>query len=331
MNKVENFFTNMWYNKSFISYLFLPLSFIYALVTYVRSFLFKLGVLKSYKCLKPVVVVGNISVGGNGKTPVVIAIVKYLQSKNLKVGVVSRGYKATPPSLPYEVSNSSTSNLCGDEPLLIFKKTNAYVVVDPIRSRACKYLENKVDVIITDDGLQHYALNRDIEIVVVDGKRRYGNGFYMPAGPLREGQSRLKNVDFIINNGGPTSANEYLMKLEPSDPYALTKFNDITLNKGCSVCAMAGIGDPSRFYKTVESLGYKVDSSILMGDHGLASIDDIKHNSKKQPLFITEKDMVKYDFSDCRNVYAVGIEANFSGEFLEKLYNSVKDLQQSKK
>jgi tetraacyldisaccharide 4'-kinase len=331
MNKVENFFTNMWYNKSFISYLFLPLSFIYALVTYVRSFLFKLGVLKSYKCLKPVVVVGNISVGGNGKTPVVIAIVKYLQSKNLKVGVVSRGYKATPPSLPYEVSNSSTSNLCGDEPLLIFKKTNAYVVVDPIRSRACKYLENKVDVIITDDGLQHYALNRDIEIVVVDGKRRYGNGFYMPAGPLREGQSRLKNVDFIINNGGPTSANEYLMKLEPSDPYALTKFNDITLNKGCSVCAMAGIGDPSRFYKTVESLGYKVDSSISIGDHGLASIDDIKHNSKKQPLFITEKDMVKYDFSDCRNVYAVGIEANFSGEFLEKLYNSVKDLQQSKK
>jgi tetraacyldisaccharide 4'-kinase len=328
MNKVENFFTNMWYNKSFISYLFLPLSFIYALVTYVRSFLFKLGVLKSYKCLKPVVVVGNISVGGNGKTPVVIAIVKYLQSKNLKVGVVSRGYKATPPSLPYEVSNSSTSNLCGDEPLLIFKKTNAYVVVDPIRSRACKYLENKVDVIITDDGLQHYALNRDIEIVVVDGKRRYGNGFYMPAGPLREGQSRLKNVDFIINNGGPTSANEYLMKLEPSDPYALTKFNDITLNKGCSVCAMAGIGDPSRFYKTVESLGYKVDSSISIGDHGLASIDDIKHNSKKQPLFITEKDMVKYNFSDCRNVYAVGIEANFSGEFLEKLYNSVKDLQQ---
>jgi tetraacyldisaccharide 4'-kinase len=204
-------------------------------------------------------------------------------------------------------------------------------VVDPIRSRACKYLENKVDVIITDDGLQHYALNRDIEIVVVDGKRRYGNGFYMPAGPLREGQSRLKNVDFIINNGGPTSANEYLMKLDPSDPYALTKFNDITLNKGCSVCAMAGIGDPSRFYKTVESLGYKVDSSILIGDHGLASIDDIKHNSKKQPLFITEKDMVKYDFSDCRNVYAVGIEANFSGEFLEKLYNSVKDLQQSKK
>lgn len=330
MNKVENFFTNMWYNKSFISYLFLPLSFIYALVTYVRSFLFKLGLLKSYKCLKPVVVVGNISVGGNGKTPVVIAIVKYLQSKNLKVGVVSRGYKATPPSLPYEVSNSSTSNLCGDEPLLIFKKTNAYVVVDPIRSRACKYLENKVDVIITDDGLQHYALNRDIEIVVVDGKRRYGNGFYMPAGPLREGQSRLKNVDFIINNGGPTSANEYLMKLEPSDPYALTKFNDITLNKGCSVCAMAGIGDPSRFYKTVESLGYNVDSSISIGDHGLVSIDDIKHNSKKQPLFITEKDMVKYDFSDCRNVYAVSIEANFSGEFLEKLYNSVKDLQQSK-
>ena len=330
MSKIENFFTNIWYNNSFFSYLFLPLSFIYALITYVRRNLFKVGVLKSYKCIKPVVVVGNISVGGNGKTPVVIAIVKYLQSKNLKVGVVSRGYKATPPCLPYEVSNNSTSNLCGDEPLLIFKKTNAYVVVDPIRSRACKYLEDKVDVIITDDGLQHYALNRDIEIVVVDGKRRYGNGFYMPAGPLREGQSRLKNVDFIINNGGPVAGNEFLMMLEPSDPYTLTKTNDITLNKGCSVCAMAGIGDPNRFYNTVESLGYKVDSVISIGDHGLTSIEDVKDKSNKQPLFITEKDMVKYDFSDCRNVYAVGIEANISGEFLEKLYNSVMDLQQSK-
>lgn len=228
MSKIENFFTNIWYNNSVFSYLFLPLSFIYALITYVRRNLFKVGVLKSYKCIKPVVVVGNISVGGNGKTPVVIAIVKYLQSKNLKVGVVSRGYKATPPCLPYEVSNNSTSNLCGDEPLLIFKKTNAYVVVDPIRSRACKYLEDKVDVIITDDGLQHYALNRDIEIVVVDGKRRYGNGFYIPAGPLREGQSRLKNVDFIINNGGPAAGNEFLMMLEPSEPYTLTKTNDIT-------------------------------------------------------------------------------------------------------
>ena len=330
MSKIENFFTNIWYNNSFFSYLFLPLSFIYALITYVRRNLFKVGVLKSYKCIKPVVVVGNISVGGNGKTPVVIAIVKYLQSKNLKVGVVSRGYKATPPCLPYEVSNNSTSNLCGDEPLLIFKKTNAYVVVDPIRSRACKYLEDKVDVIITDDGLQHYALNRDIEIVVVDGKRRYGNGFYMPAGPLREGQSRLKNVDFIINNGGPAAGNEFLMMLEPSEPYTLTKTNDITLNKGCSVCAMAGIGDPSRFYNTVESLGYKVDSVISIGDHGLTTIEDVKDKSNKQPLFITEKDMVKYDFSDCRNVYAVDIEANISGEFLEKLYNSVMDLQQSK-
>lgn len=337
----DDFITRVWFKGSPLYLIFLPLSWLYGLVTAIRRFFYSIGISKSYSSKIPVIVVGNIMVGGNGKTPVVIALAEFFKKKGLRVGVVSRGYKATPPKYPYTVNDTSQVKEAGDEPKLIQKRTGALVVIDPIRKRAVQSIEDKLDVIITDDGLQHYALGRDIEIVVIDGLRRFGNGHLMPAGPLREGPKRLDKVDFLINNGGDVHGREYKMTLAIGEPYSLSSnsangnsdnANDShaskdsngsnnSLLKGAKVCALAGIGDPSRFYKTVTDLGYTVETHLVVGDHGTVELQQLKEMSEKYPILMTEKDMVKYDFSDIKNVYAVPVTAALPDDFYQKLWD----------
>ena len=202
----------------------------------------------SYRAPIPVIVVGNITVGGNGKTPVVIWLIEQLQAQGYKPGVVSRGYGAKAPHYPLVVEEQTSTKHCGDEPKLIYQRTGSPVAVSPNRSDAVKaLLPLGVDIIITDDGLQHYALERDIELVVVDGHRRFGNEHLMPLGVLRESTARLSEVDFIVANGGESKAGEMMMSLTPSLAVNLKTNFKAPVGQLESLVAIAGIGHPPVF------------------------------------------------------------------------------------
>ncbi len=173
----------IWSGKSWLYILLLPLSFLYGLITVMRHMAYKVGLFRSWKAPVPVVVVGNLTAGGNGKTPVVIWLVESLTNAGYRVGVVSRGYGGKSENYPLVLNEATTTQVAGDESVLIFHRTKAPVAVAPKRSDAVKALLQayELDVIITDDGLQHYALQRDYEIVVIDGQRRFGNGWWLPA------------------------------------------------------------------------------------------------------------------------------------------------------
>lgn len=174
---------------------------------------YKLGLKRAWRAPVPVVVVGNLTAGGNGKTPVVIWLVEQLQQRGIRVGVVSRGYGGKAAAYPLLLTAETTTAEAGDEPVLIAQRTGVPVAVSPVRSDAVKAIlaQHDVQIIVTDDGLQHYRLARDVEIVVIDGERRFGNGWWLPAGPMRERAGRLKSVDATIVNGGVA---------QPGNPYA---------------------------------------------------------------------------------------------------------------
>ena len=195
----------IWSGESPLWRLLLPLSWLYGLVSGAIRLCYKLKLKRAWRAPVPVVVVGNLTAGGNGKTPVVVWLVEQLQKRGIRVGVVSRGYGGKAESYPMLLSAETTTAQAGDEPVLIYQRTGAPVAVSPVRSDAVKAIlaqHPDVQLIVTDDGLQHYRLARDVEIVVIDGVRRFGNGWWLPAGPMRERAGRLKSVDAVIVNGG---------------------------------------------------------------------------------------------------------------------------------
>ncbi len=272
-----------------------PLSGLFSLISKKRRQAYIDGTKLSYKASVPVVVVGNISVGGNGKTPVVLMLVELLQSMNYKVGVVARGYGGKSSHYPLVVTSDIAAKQCGDEPKLIAQRTFATVVVDPNRSEAVKKaLELGVDIIVTDDGLQHYSLQRDIEIAVIDGERRFGNGHMMPLGPLREPISRLEEVDFIITNGGEAQSGEMAMCLTPSVAVNLITGQKKAVSQLGELVAMAGIGHPPRFFATLEMLQANLVKCVPLADHKNIQLTEVEtFVSREQTLIMTEKDAVK--------------------------------------
>ncbi|WP_405330444.1 tetraacyldisaccharide 4'-kinase [Ruminobacter sp.] len=326
---LENRIKDIWFGNSCWKYPLLPLSALYAAVTSVRRFLYRRNILKSYRSSIPVIVVGNIMVGGNGKTPVVVGIADYFRKNGFRVAVVSRGYKAHPPAYPYEVTAESPAEHSGDEPKLILKRTGAAVIIDPVRSRAAALAEKQADVIITDDGLQHYALKRDVEIIVMDGIRRTGNGHLFPAGPLREGEWRLRSADYLINNGGEPRDGEIPMKLEVDGVLPV----DETLSPlpdGAEIIALAGIGSPARFYDTLSGMGYRIVRKVEIGDHEKADISLLLQAEKDYPLVMTEKDFVKYAGCGLKNSYYVPVSADLPENFYGELLSKVKQLSAGK-
>ena len=252
-------------------------------------------------------VVGNLVVGGSGKTPFIVWLVKQLQAKQLRVGVISRGYGGKAQYWPQMVSAQSAAHLVGDEPVLLAKQLQCPIAVSPIRADAVALLEQQhpLDVIISDDGLQHYGLARDIEVVLVDGQRLWGNGLCLPAGPLRESIARLDWVDFIVYNGAhaelkTTQSNawrhkSYTMRLQPVCFHQVfNPENTLPINAfiGQKVNAMAGIGNPQRFFDTLASLSMLSDNTQFK-DHFAFSEQDFKFFGASKPLIMTEKDAVK--------------------------------------
>lgn len=247
----------------------------------------------------PVIIVGNISVGGTGKTPFVIWLVQRLREWGFKPGVVSRGYGGQAPAYPFEVTPETDARLCGDEPLLLARRLNVPMVVAPDRLAAAQalILKHPVDVIVSDDGLQHYALPRDLEICVVDGVRGFGNGALLPAGPLREPPSRLREVGLVVVNGGGWRGEAMQhadMQLRMGQAISLSdsqQHKALTAFKGQRVHAVAGIGNPQRFFGQLEAMGIEVLAHPFP-DHHRYQASDLAFDDER-PVLMTEKDAVK--------------------------------------
>ncbi len=288
---------------------FLPLTLAFWLVAALRRAAWR-TLLKPWKAPVPVVVVGNITAGGTGKTPVVIAIVEMLRSRGYSPGVVSRGYGRVPsteqdPSGVVRVfPERATPEHFGDEPVMIARRCAVPVFISPDRSAAVRALlatSPEIDVVVSDDGLQHYALARDVEIAVVDGERRFGNGLLLPSGPLREPVSRLRSVDAVVVNGGYADTipapRQFAMQLGEelfvrlADREARTPAEFALMARGRSVAAIAGIGHPERFFAHLEGLGVRARAQAFP-DHHLYRAADLKLPGAEL-VVKTEKDAVK--------------------------------------
>jgi tetraacyldisaccharide 4'-kinase len=286
---------DVWYKDPFIGTWLMPLGFLFADFVKFRKFLYRIGVLKKHTMPVPVIVVGNITVGGTGKTPLLIYLAQLLKDAGYRPGIISRGYGGQAEAWPQRVDANSTAANVGDEALLIAKQTGCPMAVGPLRVEDAKLLLKQSDcnVILSDDGLQHYALNRDIEIAVIDGERRFGNGYCLPAGPLRETIDRLQSVDFIVVNGEKSEPNELSMRITGDTAINLVTGEQKSLQEfkatGCH--AVAGIGNPDRFFKLLESAGLSCKTHGFP-DHYKFQRSDIEFSDDEQVL-MTEKDAVK--------------------------------------
>jgi tetraacyldisaccharide 4'-kinase len=317
---------HIWYNpNSLLAKTLQPFSYLYRSIAAINSDLYSMGIKKTSHFPVPIVVVGNLTVGGTGKTPLVIALANLLRENGYKPGIVSRGYGGRAEYYPQWVDNDSDPHVVGDEPILMAQTTKCPVVVDPKRVRAVQRLLEHTDcnVIISDDGLQHHALARDIEIAVVDGERRFGNGFCLPAGPLREPIDRLQRVDFVIVNGEP-HANEFEMSLQAEPIYNLSQPDLIldTFTVKQPVHAVAGIANPTRFFNQLRKMGLSIIEHAFP-DHYYFQVNDFNFLSAKEFAIMTEKDAVKcQSFADerfwCLPVRAI-CDNDFVMQFLDKI------------
>jgi tetraacyldisaccharide 4'-kinase len=307
-----------------------PLSKLFGSVSQKRRKQYQSGDRVSYRAPVPVVVVGNITAGGNGKTPVVIWLVEELQKLGFKPGVVSRGYGAKAPNYPLLVEENTSTKHCGDEPKLIFKRTGAPVAVSPVRSEAVKaLLPFGVDIIITDDGLQHYALQRDVEIVVVDGNRRFGNKSLIPLGPLRETTDRLDEVDIVITNGGTAHKGEASMKLIPGDAINLNTKQQLATAQLEQLVAMAGIGHPPRFFATLEQLQANLVETQGFADHKDFEPSELEALAQKgENLIMTEKDAVKCADYAKDNWWYLPVTAQFEAQDKQRILNKIIEVKE---
>ena len=300
-----------------------PLSLLLHVVSKVRRFYLQIVALKNSEKRLPVIIVGNISVGGNGKTPFVIWLCEMLIKEGYKPGIVSRGYGGKSKNYPLLLTTDTKGSEAGDEPVMLFKRLGVPIVVDPKRTHAANYLSKHcdVDIIVSDDGLQHYALPRDIEIIVVDGKRRFGNQKLMPMGPLREPLSRLNEVDFIINNG-EYEENEVTMLLQPQ-PCKAVDGRAACLPKLGKVNACAAIGYPKRFFDSLNMQHYQLVKQVPFADHYAFKLDDFTQFEAKLPLLMTEKDAVKCENFNNDKIWCVAVDVEVDGFLIDDLINKL--------
>ncbi len=338
-----------WQHRTFLTYCLTPFSGIYRIITSLRRLLFRLKIKKTTHFKIPIIIVGNITVGGTGKTPLVIWLANFLKQQGFKPGIVSRGYGGKNVCYPCAVTINSDPQQVGDEAVLIARNTHCPMVVDPNRVRAVTQLlqDHDCNIVISDDGLQHYALGRTIEIAVIDAARGFGNGFCLPAGPLREPVKRLDEVDFVIINGKLEHDNGSIQKrrsaqgalaTEPTKEQAEinmllisadfcqlinsvnTKKSDYFKNQ--TVHAVAGIGNPQRFFDSLRAMGLTIIEH-LFADHYNFQLKDFNFAKPDEWIIMTEKDAVKCQaFADDRYWYLpvrAELPENFGAQLLGKI------------
>lgn len=293
---------SVWYRNARLGWLLLPLSVLYGALSACRRWLYANGILKTHRAQVPVVVVGNITAGGTGKTPTVVWLVRMLKERGFKPGIVSRGYGGSKSKTSMRVDAGSEAAVVGDEPVLLARRTGVPVVVDADRVRAAAMLvDDGVDIVVTDDGLQHYRLGRDFEICVIDGSRGLGNRRLLPAGPLREGPQRLADVDQLLVNGHLRDDQDLSVAEQNAIPFELVATEASRLNgslmrpierfAGTTVHAVAGIGNPTRFFDLLRRHGMQVIEHAY-ADHARLSRSDFEFGDNFD-VFMTEKDAVK--------------------------------------
>lgn len=296
-------FQRFWAKRGGLNYLLLPLSAVFAGGVGLRRWAYRSGLIKSTPLSVPVVVVGNIVVGGGGKTPLTIALVQFLQEKGWTPGVVARGYggRGGKTAGALMVDKTVSWQQCGDEPFLIWQKTQASVCVGRDRVAAAQVLiQQGCNIIVSDDGLQHYALRRDVELCVRYAEYGQGNGWLLPAGPLRESVGRLKQCDRVVQfdhhltDNSPQSLALFSRGFYPLGRGADNRYLTADFFAGKKAAAVTGIAQPRRFFDVLERLGIKVEEYHALADHKKMPDDVIKW-IQADCILMTEKDAIKYD------------------------------------
>ncbi|MCC6210620.1 MAG: tetraacyldisaccharide 4'-kinase [Burkholderiales bacterium] len=313
-----------WARRGAVAWLLWPVSLLFGVLVFFRRALYKLGIFKSHGAGIPLIVIGNLSAGGSGKTPLVLRTVEILREHGWKPGIVSRGYGGSSRQ-PREASIASDPSAVGDEPMLLARRSGCPVWVAPERVAACRALRERhpeCDVIVSDDGLQHYALRRAVEICIVDA-RGFGNGFLQPAGPLREPASRLGSVDLVVAHGAP-GVRGHAMTLEGERLVRFADARDVRAAKsfaGQRVHAVAGVGDPARFFQQLAGFGIEVVPHPFPDHHRFGARDFDFGDAG--PVVMTEKDAVKCKPFARANFWVFPVSASldpaFERRLLEKL------------
>ena len=314
---IETTMTRAWQRQAAWLWLLLPVSWLYGFITVMRRQAYKIGLFASYRPPIPVMVIGNITVGGSGKTPLIIELVTHLQKQGIKVGVVSRGYGGDSSKMPALVHADSLPSVVGDEPSLIVNMTGTAMAVCPNRKQAITTLLEAypdLQLIIADDGLQHYALQRDIEWIVVDASRGFGNQQLLPTGFLREPMSRLKGANVVYHEKADSKTTDnkkaqsdrlmmhlqadklqlllsYDVEIDDLTVAAKVPMSPMSIMPNSRVHAVSGIGYPQRFFDTLLSLGFDVIGHPYP-DHYDFSLDEFLQYTE-QPIIVTSKDAVK--------------------------------------
>ena len=334
-----NFLSKAWYRQSAWLWLLLPLSLVvrYVAVRRLRTLqkASKSGHIEALGC--PVIVVGNLKVGGTGKTPLIIALSHHLKKEGFRPAIISRGYKSQSQRYPLLVDDSVSVSDSGDEPALIYRHTGCPVVIDPDRAAALRFVRQHTDanVVLSDDGLQHFGLPRSYEICVVDPVREFGNGLCLPAGPLREPVSRLQQVDAVVLNGDAQPYHpllsrcfrigikaEALVNLSTAErrPFSAAPFKI-----GTTIEAVAGLGNPERFFSLLEDLPYSIQTHSFP-DHYQYRSEDFQGAAFSQgnPIVMTEKDGIKCGkFADSR-FWCLDVEARVDLDLLTQVSQHVR-------
>jgi tetraacyldisaccharide 4'-kinase len=319
-----------WYRRGAVAWLLWPASLAFALVVAARRLLYRLRILKSVHPGVPVVVVGNISVGGSGKTPLVLWIAEFLKAHGWGPAIVSRGYRGA-GGAPRAATMASEADDVGDEPVVLARRSGCPVWVGADRVQAVAALRarhREVDVVLLDDGLQHYALRRDVEIAVVDS-RGLGNGWLLPAGPLREPPRRLRAVDAVVSHGA--SVKGFAMELQGEVAHRMSDARDrqaLPAWRGRTVHAIAGIGDPARFFRHVEGLGPAVLPHAFPDHHRFAA-EELEFGDGL-PVLMTEKDAVKLRGHARANWWVLPVTAKLDPAFGDWLLRTLDGRRRSK-
>ena len=329
----------VWYEGDASYVALLPLTALFFLVVAVRRWLYRVGVLKSYTVAAPVVIVGNITAGGTGKTPITIWLASELQKRGFRPGIVSRGYGGSKSKSPMIVDADSDPAVVGDEPVMLARRSSCPVAVDANRVRAAQMLiDGGADVIVADDGLQHYRLARDYEICVIDGKRGLGNRFMLPAGPLREPLSRIPTVDQIFVNGDYALGDASISSVEQNAlKFDLVAGEAVRLNgslirsldrfANSTVHGVAAIGNPTRFFDLLREAGMQVIEHAFP-DHAVIGRKELGFKDDFE-ILMTEKDAVKFGDKAADKVWYVPVDLETdpveSGPWLEQIESRLRE------
>lgn len=328
---MAHWFQKQWATFTFWHIILIPLSWLFGIIVFLRKYLYQHGWFKSYRLNVSVIVVGNINIGGTGKTPLVIWLAEQMKLAGYKPGIISRGYGGSAQKIT-EVLPDSDAMVTGDEAVLIAARANCPVFVSADRVSAGQHLLKtypECNVIISDDGLQHYRMQRDVEIVVYDSVKGFGNGALLPAGPLRESKARLNTVDAIVSNGADSReslkySNPVVMQLVATDFYNLVDVQKESSAQAFAqqkILAVAGIGNPQRFFDQLSDLGLKFESRAY-ADHYIFQAKDFEHTNA-DVILMTEKDAVKCRAFAQANFWALPVSAVVNDGLMSVVLNKL--------